>query len=431
MQNKNYTIRALTTEEEQIGFIRIGIAAFSNNVKDMDGEIQSWLTDFQNSPDLPTENIRGAIDNETGAVLGGYVMHDRQLCIQSARLRTACIGAVAVDAQQRKQGVGSALMWDAVSFAETHGYPLLYLTGVANYYHRFGYVTMIDYPDIKVKRSDIHALGAIGDEIELRPATKADASVLLALYQRHFETYPSVFDRSLEMQRYMLVEDDKPEESEYILALSNGFPIGYMARSSSPSDFWHKETAAEGWPALAALLREYEREVSEKEAKPENVEKKPQSTITWHIPPHSPMFYHMQANIPFDSHYQHHFSADWMARMGDLDLFLDAMLPLWTGRWLAANPVWMGGLCVAIDDRKFLWRFEEEGFEIESIASELDREPAITLTRQDLVQLSFGFRPISWFLSQRENRIENPYMHQTVATLFPAQTAWVAGTDFF
>ena len=59
--------------------------------------------------------------------------------VGTARLLTGCIGAVVTYPDHRHLGVATALMHDALAYAQSHHYALLLLDGIPKFYYRYGY----------------------------------------------------------------------------------------------------------------------------------------------------------------------------------------------------------------------------------------------------------------------------------------------------
>ena len=69
-----------------------------------------------------------------------------------------CIGGVYTRAEFRNQGVATALMHDAIEYAQAHKYSLLLLDGIPNFYHRYGYCDVYDLSTQEINRRAILAL---------------------------------------------------------------------------------------------------------------------------------------------------------------------------------------------------------------------------------------------------------------------------------
>lgn len=107
-------------------------------------------------PGYRPEQVRSAYRH--GEHLGGYRIYERLLRMGSARLATGCVGGVYTRAHARHQGVATALMHDALTYAQAHQYPLLSLDGIPNFYHRYGYCDVYDLSALELDRQALLAL---------------------------------------------------------------------------------------------------------------------------------------------------------------------------------------------------------------------------------------------------------------------------------
>ena len=129
-------------------------------------------------PGYQPEQVRNVYRG--GELLGGCRIYERMLRVGAARLATGCIKGVYTRAEARNQGVATALMHDAIAYAEAHGYPLLLLDGIPKFYHRYGFGDVYDLSTHELYRQAILALPA--SPYTVRQATLDDAPRLLALY---------------------------------------------------------------------------------------------------------------------------------------------------------------------------------------------------------------------------------------------------------
>lgn len=430
MKESHFTVRVLQSEDEITTFGRLVNLAFAPD-RDPEKGAALFRDDMANDPGIGAESVRGAFDPVTQRFLGGYLLLQRHLCIGSARLATACIGAVVVAPKERRRGVASALMLDAIAYAQAHKMPLLFLTGIPNFYHRLDYVRVIDEAALYLERDAIQALPPVED-IVVRQVTLADASTLLALYQQHFQPYIGSFDRSLAEQAYLL----QRERLQYLLACSkDGQAVGYLLLRQSERGLSHKEIAASDWPVISALLQEHERRLlayeSQSQREASAPKKADKAELKWYVPADSPIFYHLAEHLPFRCQSLHHYSADWMARLTHLETFVEAMLPVWTQRLLNAPLQWSGRLNLTIGAAHFPLQISQKGVQmIRHLTYYEDGANALLLTHKAFTQLCFGFRPVAWVAAQPEQHIP-PALLPVLKVLFPRAPAWVAGSDYF
>jgi predicted N-acetyltransferase YhbS len=419
----NIEIRSLHSDSEVDAFMRLSHAAF-----DADDDLalfsEIWRHRFDHWPALQhRDRLRGAVDTTSGELVGGYVLLKRDIFIGAARVPMGGLSAVCVDHAWRKQGIGAALMWDAVNHARAHGLPLLLLTGVPNYYHRFGYTPVLELTELFLDRQVVSALD-VDDAIRVRTATADDAPALLSLYRRQFTPLIGGTDRSQDAQRYRITRPH--QKAEYLLAsTADGTPTGYLIVYNSREGVLGVEMAAEDWPTIAALLRAHLAYLPAGATG----EEAPARDLVWSVPPETPLFYELAAHVPFRSERLHHPSADWMACLGDTAALIHAMVPAWRARLAAAHQPWRGRLRLVVDGRAMLLHLGAGGVSV----GEDERGAGIATVRlsaQAMLQLCFGYRPARWVARQPGEEIPEALL-PVMDALFPRATAWVAASDAF
>jgi len=432
MTQQNFEIRTLTNDAEIKAYLRIANQAFEPD-KDAEQGATAWYQELLKDPSLHAECIRCAFDPESGELLGGYLFWHRHLHVGSITLKTGCIGAVAVATDQRKRGVASALMEEATACAKPHELALIFLTGISDFYHRFGYARVIEDTDIYIERKHIQALSPV-ETIQIREATVEDAATLLALYEQHYSPFIGSFERTLAQQRYILSLSDS--EGRYLLAIDEDQQaVGYLLIHPTDKDVSQREVAATTWPAISALLQEHERRVAASQTSITADEikesaKKSKSTIRWAIPEEAFIFYHLANHLPFRCERKPYYSVDWMARVGDINLLVKGLLPLWHQRLNDAQMTLPPILELIIDQHSFILTQDAEGIHSTDAAPNIRPKQRVHLTSQAFVQLCFGFRPIAWFAIQSQQTIPNE-LRPLLEILFPRIPSWVPGSDFF
>ena len=120
------TVRALATAGECEMHCHFADQAFSREPSPESARY--WYQFVTTMPAYQPERLRGAFRN--GEQVGSYFLHERTMHVGTARLLTGCIGAVVTYPEHRHQGVATALMQDAIDYAQSHDYPLLLLDGI-------------------------------------------------------------------------------------------------------------------------------------------------------------------------------------------------------------------------------------------------------------------------------------------------------------
>lgn len=390
------------------------------------------LTTF---PGYRQEQVRSAYRNNEQ--LGGYRMYERLLRMGDARLTTGCIGGVYTRAEARNQGVATALMHDAITYAQAHEYALLLLDGIPKFYHRYGFC---DVYDLSTQELDRRAILALPESpYTVRLPTMADAASLLALYNRQFGPYIGSFERSIEQQAHW-IQHLEPEK--LLLAIDSTDEVrGYLFLATTQAggpfflagtQLW--ELAVDDWSATVALLQ-YHVRLAETRNSP--------NAFLYSVPPTSPVIQWLVENLEvtdistWDSptfgwavHEQtfRHRHAGWMARLVSLPALTRAMLPEWQARWQRSLAYWSGDISLVVGDEAFTLRIT--GRELQLLDASSISPNALSLTPKDFIQVIFGYCPIARVIQQRENHLSRDLV-TVLNILFPTGQTWIPASDWF
>ncbi len=371
-------------------------------------------------PDFRPSQLRGAFLGET--YVGGYILLERWLCLGSARIRTGCISGVVTHPDYRHQGIATALMLDAIGYAHSQQYALLFLHGLPNFYYQFGYSDVLeDMPRHNIDRKHIPEQSS--ETYEVRSATLEDAQALLALYQRHYSPYLGSFapTRTIQRQEHLIHNWFEVTDVKSLLALdANNALQGYLLLTRRWNKLFAYEVAADTWPATLALLR-YHSQLLDTEVDP------PQE-LWWPLPPTDLTYYYLADRFPVRSEMFSYPDRGWMARITHLPTLLRSLLPLWRDRIQQSTLDWSGMLALGIDDQTSFLEIGSMGIHLTEHVSTSTH--SVKLSQQIFTQLIFGFRPISWAIIQPGQQIPNELI-PLLDILFPLSQAWVAGSDFF
>ncbi|MDW8144878.1 MAG: GNAT family N-acetyltransferase [Roseiflexaceae bacterium] len=397
--NDSLTIRSAETSAELDAFFRLACEGFA---LDTLRSVAYWQQRVERAPDYVPGQVRCAFVANT--VIGGYILYERRLRVGFVTIPTGCFAHLVTHPDWRGRGVATALMHDAIARAIERRLGLILLDGIAGFYGRFGYVDILDTTRHIVSRSHLAAMPL--SPYTARPATPADAPVLLELYERHYAGYSGSFVRSIAWQRHDLalrLEENPPR----LACDARGQVRGYLILPSRAPSNHAVEAAADDWHAALALLQHHAsiaREAAE---------------IDWPLPPNSPTFYTLADHLNLTSRSHHHPDEGWMARPAHLPTLLTCIGPLLEERRRAT-----GGeafrLCIA---------GAEPSLAVGADANAPDL-PTVTLTLQALVQLLFGFRPAHWVARYPGVHVP-PAMLPTLGAIFPTGRTWIAGSDAF
>jgi len=414
-------VRSVQTPDEIEKFYWHMLEVYRPNA-DMAVVLPRRLADRSTMPDLSLSGQRAAFlegENDNGIdnnIVGGYTIFERDLRMGSSLLRTGCIGAVYTRHAFRKQGVASALMRDAIGYAVDNNYALLLLDGIPNFYHRFGYVDMHDVTHFTMDTAPLRHLKT-GDW-QTKTATEDDADTLLDLYQRHFGGFVGSFERSLEVQQFKL-RTESPSR-QFVLALDpSGTPKGYIILRNDDRP-WAAEVAAESWAAAKVLLKYHAEFI--------DADEKPAEKIDWVVPPASDLAMMLVDRLSVVRVTKSVNAGDWMARVANMDILLQSLLPVWNQRLAAGKLNWAGHIDLHVDDR--CWQLQFAGGCISIVADAPVAPQSVRLTQQQLVQLCFAY-PATIFAAKESIAALSAPAAQAFSALFSGASTWIAGTDFF
>ncbi|HEY3993607.1 MAG TPA: GNAT family N-acetyltransferase [Ktedonobacteraceae bacterium] len=416
-------VRPLNAPEEYTRYYRLANTAFAPEPSEEDAQRRQNST--MQSPDFRAERVRGAFRD--GQLLGGYTVHDRVLRMGAARLSIGGIGTVVTAPEARKQGVATALMQDALVFARENKHALLLLDGIPNFYFRYGYTDMFDVPIIEINRAAI--LAQSPSALSVRLATIDDVSTINTLYQRHFGAYTGSFERSLKHQEHRFLHRREPL---LVAHTPQGEIEGYLLHGIKDEIDQGREVAANNWVALLALLR-YHAELFDSSNAP--------ITLQYFLPLAAPMTYWMidtlevldasQAHSPAQewrvrSVTHHQRFTGWMGCLTNFSLLMDSILPELQARWRRVLAQWTGTITLIVEGQtRGLYL---NGSDLQMTEHSQSSDCQLELTSQELVQLIFGYRPLSQLIDTSQFTSD---VRSVLTNLFPAGHTWMPYTDWF
>lgn len=426
--NSAIIVRPLETDNEIEQLFRLGIESFAPHAP-VESNVNGWRESVTRAPGFRHSHLRGAF--REGGYLGGYLFYERWMHVGSSRLLTGCISTVVTRPEHRRQGVATALLNDAIAYARARRYDLLLLDGIAGFYHRFGFVDVLDMTEHRMAVEQILAQPA--SPYTVREATMDDARAMLDLYHRHYGRYVGSFERSLAEQEHDL--RGRLRGRAPALAVSpEGKVRGYLFLGRYSPRSSAIEVAADDWPAALALAQHQARLASGPPivSGTESPDAPPgKAVLCWPLPPDSPIYYLLAEHLEIDSRTHNHPNAGWMARVVSPSGLAEAMDVAWNERWRSRQPKWSGVMTLSVDgpdQGDFTLELTAEG--VRRIAVSQAPAPVVRLTQQALVQLVFGYRPVAWLARQPGQSIPGELV-PVLDVLFPVSQAWVAGTDSF
>jgi predicted N-acetyltransferase YhbS len=406
------TIRTVATEAEHKAFFQAMGSDDSPNDAQFDSvKFARWLDWLQPRAAPLRTTLRGAFQDSL--CLGTYQIEERVLCIGPARILTGCIGEVATLPSFRRQGVATALMHDAIAWAQQAGYPLLLLVGIQNFYGRFGYSNIMDYSMQVITLADLATQPP--SPYNVRAATAGDSDILLALYQKQYNR----FERSLALQAEHL-RNRLPQKPPWLAYDEQGQPQGYLLFNEHPDPGRAQEVATNNWPATLALLHHHASLIAPSAAAPTH--------LRWPWSFDTPQAYEVSDHLPVEWEIYRVPDGEWMARVVDLPTLVRLLEPAWRERWQRAERLWWGRLTQIIGNTAFTLEMDRQELRLLDQA-ELDA-PTVRLHPSTFTKLIFGWRPITWALSQPATEIPQEVI-PIAEILYPMDRLWFPPSDEF
>lgn len=437
METSSFIIRPPHTLDELTehitGYVQVAQSFSSESLpEDTATRLLHKLTTF---PGYRQEQIRSAYrDSEQ---LGGYRMYERQLCVGVARIATGCIGGVYTRAEARMHGVATALMHDAIAYAQAHGYGLLLLDGIPRFYDRYSFCDVYDLSTQELDRRAVLSLPE--NSYIVRLSTPDDAADLLALYDRYFGSCTGSFERSIVQQIHWMQHMEK--EKLFIATDSVGQVRGYLYLATAQANgniflagtqLW--ELVVDDWHAAVALLQHHTRRVERQDT--------PKSVL-YTVPPASPVAHWLMDNLEvvdistwdnpmlgwaLRQQTFRHRNAGWMARLINLSVLTQAMLLEWQSRWQRSLANWSGDISLAVGNESFTIHLA--GTHLQLLNAPVVSTNALSLTPQAFIQAIFGYRPIAEMIVAREQPLSNE-LTIVLSILFPTGQSYIPASDWF
>ena len=421
MPDPGLIVRALETPAEIDVFFRLGIQSFAPEIpsEELAKRAEGWRDAVLRMPSYVPGQLRGAFLAD-GTFVGGCNVYERWMSFGPARLRTGCVNGVLTLPDYRHRGVGTAIMMEALSYAQSRGQALLLLDGIPGFYRRLGYADVLDITEHAIAGQEI--LAQPPSPYSVRTATPDDASAVLGLYRRHFGPYPGSFERSLEEQRGMI--ESRPPFNPIPLAVGeDGAPRGYLLFDEMHRGAHAAEITAEDWLAALALLQHHARGVASSSA--------PESELWWPLPPDSATLYDIAERLPVHSHTKINPDSDWMARPASLPALFRSLLPLWHERWARHAAPWAGVLALEVGNAEGAACALELGpSSLKLVEFQPGQPHTVRLSPQAFTQLVFGYRSVSWAARQAGQSVPAE-LRPALEVLLPRVQAWIPGSDTF
>ena len=413
----DFLIRPPETAEEIEHYFRLNAETFRPD-EDTDLVASRRRRFVERDPDFQLIQLRSAFYGKT--YIGSYRIQERLLYVESSRLRIGCIGGVVTHQDYRHQGVGTAMMQDALASAQNRQYGFLLLHGIPDYYQQHGFSDVIeDMPRHAIGRAFIPDRPV--EQCFVRVAEPSDASALLALYVEHNRASMFTFAPTRTVARQVHYLKNWPEDHLPLLAFNEeGTPEGYVILSRRRGQYEAFEVASNTWPAILALLH-YQNTLHAEELAS-------QTEVHWPLPLTDATYYLLADHLPIHSEIETYPDCGWMARLVSFSTLVQSLLPLWQDRWQKQHIEWTGVLVLVVDEERCALELSPSTMRLVDRLS--GKEQEVRFSQHVFTQLVFGFRPVSWAILQAGQHVPDELV-PILDVLFPHKQSWIAGSDYF
>ena len=359
-------------------------------------------------PGFLPEHTRVAVKN--GQVAGTLRITTDTIRIGEARLKMGGFGWIAVDPDFRKQGVATLLIEDSLAYMRSQRYHVSMLFGVVDFYHRFGFATMLsDYltsVDVLEAENVDHApyrvrSGKPGDIAaihKLHNQDEADVACSIVRSTAH------VTNQWIRWKPVQVITDEKGKVQAYYLpkVTKQGLLV--------------EELGTVNHHACGALLHACAQYALEHHA--------PQ--IRFAAPPSHPFLKYL---LQYESKYEMHVkrNRDGMMAIVDFGETLESMIPEWECR-LAQSALFQerAEITLLIERKPYRVRAHRGAIDVTPNSA----ENKVSLSHAEFVQLLSGYRFLDEVLAT-QRRILNESGRALLAVLFPKRTPFVWPVDHF
>ncbi len=398
-------VRGVTNDEERCLAHDLMAKSLAPNYFEAIQQLANVLARY---PGFQPEHTRIATKN--GQISGAMRITTDTIRIGEARLKMGGFGWVAVDDAFRKQGVATLMIDDALAYMRGHNYHVSMLFGIVDFYHRFGFCTMLSgyltSVDVLEAEQAEHKpyrvrLGKPGDIRAIHKLHNQDESEMACSIVRSTAHITNQWERWKPVQ---VITDDQGKVRAYFLPR-----VG-------KNELLIEELGIAGHDACGALLHACSQLAIEHHA--------PQ--IRFAAPPNHPFLKYL---LRYESKYEMHVkrNSHGMMAIVNLEETLESMIPEWE------NQLTRSALCqerveitLLVDKKPCRVRANRGAIDIMPQSG----ENKVSLENAEFIQLLCGYRYLDEILATKR-RILTQSGRTLLEVLFPKRTPFVWPVDLF
>jgi predicted acetyltransferase len=398
-------VRGVADTEDRAQAHDLMAKAFGPNYFDVVQQLDNVLARY---PGFQTEHTRIAVRN--GQLAGTLRITTDTIRIGEARLKMGGFGWVAVDGEFRKQGVATLLIEDALAYMRNHNYHVSMLFGVVDFYHRFGFATMLS--DYLTSVDVLEAENATHPPYRVRAGKPGDIRAIHKLHSKDESDVACSIVRSTahvtnQWERWKAVK---------VITNDQGKVRGYFLPRLTQDGLLIEEIGIADIDACGALLHACATLAIEGHA--------PQ--VQFAAPPSHPFLKYL---LRFESKYEMRVkrNRDGMMAAVNVGEALESMIPEWESH-LAMCSLYgeRAEVALLVDKKPYRVRANRGAIDVAAQSG----SNKVSLSGAEFVQLLCGYRYLDEVLATRRRIITQPG-RDLLQVLFPKRTPFVWPIDHF
>jgi len=179
---------------------------------------------------------------------------DLNMRIGSAVLRIGGIGGVKTKPEHRLKGYAAKVLNKSMQVMQEDGYDLSILFGIPNFYHRFGYISVLPEYTLQILTRSAEKAGSV---YSLRPFEMKDMEPVLDIYHQENSSRTGSIIRSKESWKGFPKGSGYDIKAKAVVVESEGKVIGYAAYDDSQEKVNITEVAGLNKDVYSTLLNKF------------------------------------------------------------------------------------------------------------------------------------------------------------------------------
>jgi len=348
--------------------------------------------------------------------VSGLGVVKKQMQIGSAVVKMGGIAGVWTDEKHRFQGYASQSMWESIGVMERKNCDISILFGIADFYHRFGYVPVFASQSMRIATAQLLTLGG---RLESRAGRKTDFESMRRLYRRYnagrsgMDARPKGWYPRWYMPRW--IEGAMRREGKMVVVCDARDRVcGYAIFDARMERTLVTEVCGKDRKALASVGHAIARRAKRTGA----------NEVGFQLPPDDPFVSTcMPLGCSISTSYPSNSGA--MGRIICLDRLMKKMLPVFNARWKNSDVNWAGRFTIETDIGCIGLEISGSG-----IALVDGGRVAISMSQSVLTQLVMGYRSAVAVASDKGVKIPRRLL-PVLDVLFPKGNPYMWWSDRF